>query len=44
VQILKKLFNTGNYDTSVINDVNVPAALLKLWLRSLPDPLVPNAL
>ena len=45
VQSLKKQVNSGNYDIeSQSRDVNAPAALLKLWLRSLPDPLVPTAL
>lgn len=27
----------------VVRDAHVPAALLKLWLRSLPEPLLPDA-
>lgn len=26
----------------VVRDAHVPAALLKLWLRSLPEPLIPD--
>jgi len=45
VQFLKKQINSGNYEIQAHSkDVNVPAALLKLWLRSLPDALVPTPL
>lgn len=45
VQALKKHVNSFQYDVEAHSkDVNVPAALLKLWFRSLPDSLVPTAL
>jgi len=45
VQNLKKQVNQGNYAVvETAKDVNVPAALLKLWFRSLPDPIVPTLL
>jgi hypothetical protein len=28
----------------VVQDANVPAALLKLWMRELAHPLIPDAL
>lgn len=39
---IKALFNTGivpDFDT--VNDPHVVTGLLKLWLRELPDPLIP---
>lgn len=32
----------GNYDLSECTDPNVPASLLKLWLRELAEPLIPS--
>lgn len=32
----------GNYDISGITDPNVPASLLKYWLRDLAEPLIPT--
>lgn len=43
VQALKEKINQGKYD--LINestDVHTPCALLKLWLREIPEPLIPN--
>lgn len=37
---LEKDYELGNYDVSV-SDPHLPAALLKQWLRSLPEPLIP---
>lgn len=34
----------GNFDISNFRDANVPAALLKLWMRELAHPLIPDAL
>lgn len=30
----------GNYDATGITDPNVPASLLKYWLRDLADPII----
>lgn len=34
----------GNYDSTGIEDPNVPASLLKYWLRDLAEPLIPTNL
>lgn len=34
----------GNYDATGITDPNVPASLLKYWLRDLEKPLIPTEL
>ncbi|CEP08544.1 hypothetical protein [Parasitella parasitica] len=34
----------GNYDSTGIDDPNVPASLLKYWLRDLAEPLIPTDL
>lgn len=38
---LKLRIESGNYDLGGITDPNIPASLLKFWLRDLADPLVP---
>ncbi|KAI9013423.1 hypothetical protein CLU79DRAFT_769290 [Phycomyces nitens] len=37
---LRIRIENGNYDTSSITDPNVPASLIKLWLRELSSPLI----
>ncbi|KAL0084036.1 hypothetical protein F4703DRAFT_1929479 [Phycomyces blakesleeanus] len=37
---LRIRIENGNYDTSLITDPNVPASLIKLWLRELSSPLI----
>ncbi|KAG0182253.1 hypothetical protein DFQ29_005136 [Apophysomyces sp. BC1021] len=37
---LRVRIENGNYDASGITDPNVPASLLKYWLRDLADPLI----
>ncbi|RIA84346.1 hypothetical protein C1645_808810 [Glomus cerebriforme] len=39
---LKLRLEKNRYDMSGITDPNVPSSLLKLWLRELSDPLIPN--
>lgn len=39
----KKQFNEGNYDL-VTDNVHTAAAIFKLWLRELPDPVFPYSL
>ncbi|RCH79259.1 hypothetical protein CU098_003225, partial [Rhizopus stolonifer] len=38
---LRVRIENGNYDTTGIHDPNVPASLLKYWLRDLSEPLIP---
>lgn len=39
---LKNQLESGDYDVDkVVKDPHLPAALLKQWLRSLPEPLIP---
>lgn len=42
--VSKAHLECGNYDLSTFRDANVPASLLKLWMRELTNPLIPNAL
>ncbi|KAI9314749.1 Rho GTPase activation protein [Dichotomocladium elegans] len=37
---LRVRIENGNYDASGITDPNVPASLLKYWIRDLPEPLI----
>ncbi|RKP26474.1 Rho GTPase activation protein [Syncephalis pseudoplumigaleata] len=39
---LKLRIEKDNYDLAGITDPNVPASLLKFWLRDLADPLIPG--
>ncbi|CAG8448616.1 3793_t:CDS:10 [Acaulospora colombiana] len=39
---LKLRIENNYYDITGITDPNVPASLLKFWLRDLADPLIPN--
>ncbi|CAB4376882.1 unnamed protein product [Rhizophagus irregularis] len=39
---LKLRIEKNRYDMSGITDPNVPSSLLKLWLRDLAEPLIPN--
>lgn len=41
---LKIRVERGNYDLQGVTDPNVPASLLKLWLRELSDPLIPMSI
>ncbi|KAI9299633.1 Rho GTPase activation protein, partial [Cunninghamella echinulata] len=41
---LRVRIENGNYDASGITDPNVPASLLKYWLRDLAEPLIPSEL
>ncbi|CDH60032.1 rho gtpase activation protein [Lichtheimia corymbifera JMRC:FSU:9682] len=41
---LRVRIENGNYDSSGITDPNVPASLLKYWLRDLEKPLIPTEL
>lgn len=44
VKDLKEKIDLGNYDICAnTNNVHTPCALLKLWLRELPDALIPEA-
>ena len=38
---LRLKLEKGIYDLGDLNDPNVPASLLKFWLRDLADPLIP---
>lgn len=43
VKQLKEQINLGNYHLfSIATNVHTIAALMKLWLRELTDPLIPN--
>ncbi|KAF8332598.1 uncharacterized protein EI90DRAFT_3280525 [Cantharellus anzutake] len=42
VSELKVRIDKGHYNLEGINDCHVPASLLKLWLRELQDPLIPE--
>ncbi|KAI9253534.1 hypothetical protein BDA99DRAFT_520052 [Phascolomyces articulosus] len=37
---LRVRIENGNYDATGITDPNVPASLLKYWIRDLPEPLI----
>jgi hypothetical protein len=37
---LRVRIENGNYDATGITDPNVPASLLKYWLRDLADPII----
>ncbi|KAF2072754.1 hypothetical protein CYY_005942 [Polysphondylium violaceum] len=41
IMSIKLRIDQGNFDLSDIDDVRTPAALLKLWLRDIPEPLIP---
>ncbi|ORX62916.1 hypothetical protein DM01DRAFT_1331024 [Hesseltinella vesiculosa] len=41
---LRVRIENGQYDTSGLTDPNVPASLLKYWLRDLSEPLIPTHL
>jgi len=41
INTTKLRIDQGNFDLSDIDDVRTPAALLKLWLRDIPEPLIP---
>ncbi|KAG2214123.1 hypothetical protein INT46_001857 [Mucor plumbeus] len=41
---LRIRIENGNYDSTGIEDPNVPASLLKYWLRDLAEPLIPTNL
>ncbi|ORZ15334.1 hypothetical protein BCR42DRAFT_416883 [Absidia repens] len=41
---LRVRIENGNYDATGITDPNVPASLLKYWLRDLAEPLIPAEL
>ncbi|CAO3608897.1 unnamed protein product [Cunninghamella blakesleeana] len=41
---LRVRIENGNYDATGITDPNVPASLLKYWLRDLAEPLIPSEL
>ncbi|RCH92990.1 hypothetical protein CU097_006478 [Rhizopus azygosporus] len=41
---LRVRIENGNYDSTGIEDPNVPASLLKYWLRDLAEPLIPERL
>ncbi|RCI05817.1 hypothetical protein CU098_000790, partial [Rhizopus stolonifer] len=41
---LRIRIENGNYDSTGIQDPNVPASLLKYWLRDLAEPLIPTEL
>ncbi|KAI9248727.1 Rho GTPase activation protein [Helicostylum pulchrum] len=41
---LRIRIENGNYDSTGIDDPNVPASLLKYWLRDLSEPLIPSYL
>ncbi|KAJ2567230.1 hypothetical protein IW140_004578 [Coemansia sp. RSA 1813] len=43
VALARLQIEAGNPDFAAINDPNVPASLLKEWLRDLTDPLVPES-
>ncbi|KAG0031804.1 hypothetical protein BGZ82_006825 [Podila clonocystis] len=38
---LRARIELGNYDISGITDPNVPCSLLRLWIRDLPEPVIP---
>ncbi|ORZ14384.1 hypothetical protein BCR41DRAFT_337280 [Lobosporangium transversale] len=38
---LKARIELGNYDLSGIADPHVPCSLLRLWIRDLPEPIIP---
>ncbi|KAI8884398.1 Rho GTPase activation protein [Backusella circina FSU 941] len=40
---LRVRIENGNYDATGIDDPNVPASLLKYWLRDLAEPLIPTS-
>lgn len=44
VMDLKCQVEKNVYDTSHLNDPNVPASLLKMWMRDLGEPLIPTDL
>jgi len=44
VQHLRVLIDSNDYSLSGVEEPNAPASLLKLWLRELADPLIPNEL
>ncbi|KAG2212346.1 hypothetical protein INT47_001706 [Mucor saturninus] len=41
---LRIRIENGNYDSTGFDDPNVPASLLKYWLRDLSEPLIPTSL
>ncbi|KAF9584293.1 hypothetical protein BGW38_006958, partial [Lunasporangiospora selenospora] len=41
VSELRARIELGNYDLSGISDPNVPCSLLRLWIRDLPEPIIP---
>ncbi len=45
LKIVKERLDEGNYDVMTgTTSVHVPCALIKLWMRELPEPLIPNSL
>ncbi len=43
VILLKMRIERGEYDLTGINDPAVPASLLKMWVRELAEPVIPNS-
>ncbi|KAL6070955.1 Rho GTPase activating protein 39 [Balamuthia mandrillaris] len=43
LQSLRDQFDNGDYSTGALQDPHLPACLLKLWLRELPEALIPAA-
>lgn len=43
VMMLKMRMEDGNYSLDGINDSAIPASLLKMWVRELAEPVIPNS-
>ncbi|KAG0007853.1 hypothetical protein BGZ80_004153, partial [Entomortierella chlamydospora] len=41
---LRARIELGNYDISGITDPHVPCSLLRLWIRDLPEPIIPYSM
>eukprot|EP01133_Synstelium_polycarpum_P012870 gene12870-15115_t len=44
IKEMRQAIDKGDFSLTGVDDVRTPAALLKLWLRDIPDPLVPVSL
>ncbi|KYQ92034.1 RhoGAP domain-containing protein [Tieghemostelium lacteum] len=44
INSLRLQLDQGNFDLSACDDVRTPAALLKRWLRDIPEPIIPASL